>query len=52
MDLEKQIAQWPLIGEMSEQREVFWGNPRYGQEAECPFHREDIEDAAERLDRQ
>ena len=27
MDLEKQIAQWPLIGEMSEQREVFWGNP-------------------------
>ena len=51
MDLEKQIAQWPLIGEMSEQREVFWGNPRYGQEAECPFHREDIEDAAERLDR-
>ena len=51
MDLEKQIAQWPLIGEMSEQREVFWGNPRYGQEAECPFHRGDIEDAAERLDR-
>lgn len=51
MELKTQIEEWPLIGPMSEYQEVYWGNPEYGQEAELPFTREDIDEADARLDR-
>lgn len=29
MDFKEQTRKWPLVGEMSEYRDVFWGNPNY-----------------------
>ncbi|MDE8734652.1 D-serine ammonia-lyase [Eubacteriales bacterium DFI.9.88] len=51
MELEARIKEWPLIGPMSEYREIYWGNPRYGQEAQLPFTMADIDDAEARLKR-
>lgn len=51
MKLETLIRQQPLVGPVSEYKEIFWGNPDYGQEAELPFDQSDIDDAEARLAR-
>lgn len=51
MELETLIKESPLVGPMSEYKEVYWGNPEYGQAAQMPFTLEDIEDAEARLAR-
>ncbi|MCQ4637290.1 D-serine ammonia-lyase [Anaerovorax odorimutans] len=51
MELETLIKDCPLVGPMSEYREIYWGNPQYGQEARLPFTMADIDDAEARLNR-
>ena len=51
MELTTLIKQSPLVGPMSECKEVYWGNPKYGQAAKLPFTMEDIDEAEARLDR-
>lgn len=53
MDWKKQAGKWPLVGEMSEYREVFWGNPNYSldclEKGMLPFGIEEIDEAEARL---
>ena len=51
MELEVLMKRCPLVGPMSEYEEVYWGNPRYGEQAELPFSQIDIDDAEDRLAR-
>lgn len=49
MELEVLMKRCPLVGPMSEYEEVYWGNPRYGEQAELPFSQIDIDDAEVRF---
>lgn len=51
MELQALIQKQPLVGPVSEYKEIFWGNPDYGKEAELPFDQRDIDDAEARLAR-
>lgn len=51
MELETLIEKCPLVGPMSEYKEVYWGNPNYAKKAELPFSMSDIDDADARLRR-
>lgn len=49
MNLETLIQKQPLVGPLSEYKEIFWGNPEYGQAAKLPFDQKNIDDAEARL---
>lgn len=49
MELDVLMKKSPLVAPMSQYKEVFWGNPDYGQEKTLPFGIDDIEDAEARL---
>ncbi|MCB6992033.1 D-serine ammonia-lyase [bacterium 210820-DFI.6.37] len=51
MELQALIQKQPLVGPVSEYKEIFWGNPDYGKEVELPFDQRDIDDAEARLAR-
>lgn len=51
MELEVLMKRCPLVGPMSEYEEVYWGNPKYGEQTKLPFNQSDIDDAEARLTR-
>ena len=51
MDIKKIMVTTPIVGRMAKYDEVFWANPKAGQESSFPFSMKDIEDAEARLAR-
>ncbi|MCQ2550753.1 MAG: D-serine ammonia-lyase [Clostridia bacterium] len=51
MDIKKIYEEFPQVKEMADEKEIFWLNPRLGEERELSFSIADIEDAQARLDR-
>lgn len=49
MDLKELTVENPIISDMAESKEVFWLNPKAGEEQELSFSMSDINDAENRL---